>query len=369
MPDRPCTEDKVLEVVIGCDCDPDRPQYGGVRYDSRQPLKWQGVREGMPRAGEIAERIRDDYGNYAKLTCCIRADAQMEEIYGNWAWPYGEFAELWARLEGRGDEIAWHPHLWRWSDDQRCWYQETEDETWMWDCLRQGYAALAERVRQTLTTSRMGWEFHDNLTMHRLTDLGVRVDFSAVPGRYTPGGLVDNTGGIFHGRVDWRGTGEDPYRPAVADYRRPAQTGEETLDIIEVPLSTFRSALLGIAVSMRQAAKALARARLDRVTDLFRGGQSRVKAYITVHPVVFSRLVAAKARQARQRGYSLLVTAFHADELLAERGSATATYSLKHFEANLKLIRRLAAEHDLQLRFATCRELSFTQLPSLTQQR
>ncbi|MCK4324531.1 MAG: hypothetical protein KAW89_08385, partial [Armatimonadetes bacterium] len=60
--------EKTLYVVIGCDCDPDRPQYGGTRYDSGAPLKWRGVREGIPRAREIADDIQDDFGNPLKIT-------------------------------------------------------------------------------------------------------------------------------------------------------------------------------------------------------------------------------------------------------------------------------------------------------------
>ena len=66
MLNRTGTDNKVLVVVIGCDCDPDRPQYGGVRYDSREPLKWRGVREGVQRACEITASIPDDYGSHAQ---------------------------------------------------------------------------------------------------------------------------------------------------------------------------------------------------------------------------------------------------------------------------------------------------------------
>lgn len=60
--------DNTLYVVIGCDCDSDRLQYGGTRYDSRAPLKWRGVRQGVGRAREIADNIQDDFGNPLKIT-------------------------------------------------------------------------------------------------------------------------------------------------------------------------------------------------------------------------------------------------------------------------------------------------------------
>ncbi len=239
----------------------------------------------------------------------------------------------------------------------------------MRDCLRQGYETLTARMGQAPATSRMGWEFHNDLTMHTLNELGLRVDFSAVPGRYTPGGLVDSTGGMFHGWVDWRGTSDDPYQPAAVDYRRPAKSMEDALNIVELPLSTFRSPLLSMAGKLRHAAKALTLGRFQRFAGLCLESGHRVKAYITMHPAVFSPLIVTKLRQARRCGYALLVTAFHADELLEDSSSLLRTHSGKYFEENLKRLRTVATQHQLRLRFVTPREVSFAGIPALFQRR
>ncbi len=347
--------DNILYVVIGCDCDPDRPQYSGTRYDSRAPLKWRGVREGIRRAREIADGIKDDFGNPPKITWCVRSDLQMDEIYGDCAWPYAEFADLWESLAERGDEIAWHPHLWRWSDEHGCWYQEIEDEEWMRECLREGYTALSAHMGRPPLTSRMGWEFHNNITMQQIDELGIKVDFSAVPGRFTPG-HADKWGSVFNCYVDWRNTPEGAYVPSPSDYRREAKTKEEALRVTELPMSIFRSGVLGIASRLRRATKAKSWDRLKQLFSANNGNTASLKAYITIHPYIFSRLVTAKINEAQQNGSALLVTAFHADEILDWRGHGGGLHRCQHFAKNVQRLRHEVANARIGVKFVTAGE-------------
>jgi len=342
--------DNTLYVVIGCDCDPDRPQYGGTRYDSRTPLKWRGVREGILRAREIADDIQDGFGNPVRITWCVRSDLQIKEIYGDCAWPYSEFVDLWESLAERGDEIAWHPHLWRWSERHRCWYQEIEDDDWIRDCLHQGYAALSSSMGRAPITSRMGWEFHNDTTMQAIDKLGVKVDFSAIPGRFTPG-AGDHLGSIFNCYVDWRNTPEKAYVPSAADYRRGPSGNEEALRVTELPMSTFRSGVLGIAARLRRAAKAKGWDKLKQLSSATNANNASLKAYITIHPYIFSRLATAKINETKQNGYALLVTAFHADETLGVRARKGNHCGGRRIAANLRDLRQAAERLGVNLQF------------------
>ena len=344
--------ENTLHVVIGCDCDPDRPQYGGTRYDSRAPLKWRGVREGIPRAREIADGIQDDFGNPVRITWCVRSDLQMKEIYGDCAWPYAEFRDLWQSLADRGDEIAWHPHLWRWSDEHGCWYQEIEDETWIRDCLQQGHAALCSHMGRAPITSRMGWEFHNDTTMQAIDELGIEVDFSAVPGRFTPGS-ADHLGSVFNCHVDWRNTPEKAYTPSASDYRRGPTAGEEALAIMELPMSTFGSRVLSIAARLRRAAKAKGWDRLKQLYGATNANTASLKAYITTHPYVFSRLVRANVSEAKRNGQAFLVTAFHGDEMLRITRPSTRLHNGAHLLDNMRLLRGHSQRECLRLCFLT----------------
>ncbi|MGC9317116.1 MAG: hypothetical protein ACP5KN_03665 [Armatimonadota bacterium] len=341
----------ILDVVIGCDCDPDRPAYDGTRYDSRAPLRWYGVRNGVPRARQIADEFVDDFGNPARITWCVRSDAQMGQLYGDFAWPYGAFADLWRELEAGGDEIAWHPHLWRWDEGDECWYQEIEDEGWIRECLRGGHEALSKRMGRAVTTSRMGWEFHSNVTMDEIRRLGITLDFSAIPGRFTPG-AADRWGSRFNGHVDWRGTPERPYIPSASDYREPAES-ETASNLRELPMSVFRSPALAVAAFIRALLKARGRSRISRLRSWRTALAAPLKAYITADHRLFTRLLRAKLKEAHASGRASLVTAFHPDDVLGDTLLRRPTGTDDGFSTNMRQLQSLAAKAGVALRFTS----------------
>lgn len=343
----------LLDVIIGCDCDPDRPKYGGARHDTKERPKWRGVREGVPRLREIADRIVDDFGNPARMTWCIRSDIQMREIYGDCAWPAAEFAGLWSDLESAGDELAWHPHVWRWDDRAHCWYQEIEDEEWIAECFEAGYRDLSRRLGHSPLTSRTGWEFHNNATMGALRRLGVRVDFSAIPGRHTPG-CADRWGSRFNCHVDWRGTPEEAYVPAASDYRRPADSGLAD-DLWELPMSVLRSRLLTVARIARKVCGGRVRAIRELRTGPGLPGSDAGgnKLYVTMSPLFFLRLASARIASARASGHASLVTALHPDEMYVTGRSLTSLQHPQHLQANLTGLIQRARRAGVRVRFTT----------------
>ena len=326
----------MLYVVLGSDCDPDRLTYGGSAYDSRAELKWEGVRVGVARAREIASRVAEDLSVPIHFTWCVRSDAQLGEVYGDPAWPYRAFADMWEHLAAGGDELAWHPHLWRWDDAAGCWYQEIEDEGWIAECLSAGHQGLSAMVGDKLTTCRMGWEFHNDLTMQAVGSLGLRHDFSAIPGWFTPGEA--SRGSRLHCYSDWRGTPCTPYVPSRTDYRRPATGPEDALGLWELPMSVFESGLWGGLRSLRRSVRDHGAWGLASALSPTTWRSAPNKAYVTVKPQLFGRLVASVLQSAcRSVGQpGLLVTAFHPDELLEE--GEGKFYSSTNFEANLRLI-------------------------------
>lgn len=337
-----------LGVVVGCDSDPDRPRYGGTRYDSREPMRWRGLTEGVRRAREIGDEFLDDFGNPLRITWCIRSDEQIAGIYGDPAWSYGQFGEIWQQMREAGDELAWHPHLWRWAEHDGCWYQETEDAAWIEDCLDEGYGALADRMGDAPRTSRMGWEFHNNASMNTLRKLPVEVDMTAIPGRFIAGG-PDRDGSVFARHLDWRGAPEEAYVPKTSDYRKPARPGEEN-GLVELPMSVFRSPSLSAVAALRRLPRQPVAQSVTELTHL----AQPLKAYITSNPYVFGRLAAGQMARAQRQRHGLLVTAFHPDELLS--GYGDAGNSAANFRTNLQRLRRMAQQKGVRLRFMNARE-------------
>jgi len=318
--------------IILADCDPDRPDYGGAGYGERDRDTWRGVTDGIPAlldalrgtAGHLREAIR--------FIWCVRADRQIEEMHGDPAWAYRQFEELWRALADSGDLIAWHPHLWRWSDRHRCWYQETEDEAWIEDCMRTGHQALSEAVGSPVEISRMGWESHSNVTMRIADELGISLDISAGPGRVRE--AAADRGSVKHGQLDWSGTPQEPYRPSTADYRRPPRDGEGELGITELPRTAMGSKSWALVRWGWRSLRAIGRREWSGVPRVSSIGAYVHAPPVTAPPRAFSPLVRSWRRRAasgERRGR--FVTTFHPDELLS--GDRTG-YGLENMMVNLR---------------------------------
>ena len=332
-----------LLVILGCDCDPDRPRYGGAYHNMRQsPQKWRGVEEGIGLLCERLKNIEKRTGVEPKVVFCLRSDVQMQEICDDAAWMIKHYSDLWRRLADEGHELAWHPHLWRWSDEAKCWHQDIEDSEWIDRCLEIGLSGFSEALGSSPVTCHMGWTFHNDVTMKKISESGLKVDFSACPDVYHMGG-PGNTGSTFDNMIDWRGTPQRWYRPSEADYRRPSRGGEKELDIVEVPKFTSQSKILKKA---KQLASCGGKAS---------GAEAEASAFlqITALPVIYERII--RERLQCQEADPFFASYFHPDELLPDRPRSAKgfLYSLDNLEKNLMRIIETARKSGRDVKFAT----------------
>lgn len=327
------------QLVVVADCDPDRPDYGGAGYGERDRDAWRGVTDGIPA---LLDALRDTAGHLREVVrfiWCVRADRQIEEMHGDPAWAYRQFEDLWRALADSGDLIAWHPHLWRWSARHRCWYQETEDEAWIEDCMRTGHEALSEAVGRPVEISRMGWEFHNNVTMRIAGELGIRLDISAVPGRVRE--AAADRGSVKHGQLDWQGAPSEAYRPSEVDYRRPPRDGEGELGITELPRTVMRSSSWALVRWGWRSLRAIGRREWSGVPRVSSIGAYVHAPPVTAPPRAFSPLVRSwRRRAASGERCGPFVTTFHPDELVA---GDSAGYGLENITMNLQSVTDAAA--------------------------
>ncbi|GAB4344918.1 MAG: hypothetical protein Kow0099_24740 [Candidatus Abyssubacteria bacterium] len=332
---------ETLAVILGCDCDPDRPGYGGARYDIRHPSqRWTSLTDGVSSLLTILQRVENVCGVKPRVVFCLRSDSQMKEIYGSASWAIEEFAGTWRRLEAEGHELAWHPHLWRWHDDSNCWLQEAEDTHWILECLEEGFSQFRRALGKNPVTSHSGWTFHNNTTMAKLSELGIKVDFSACPGVFFQGG-PNKDGTRFDNRIDWRGTPQRWYRPSRADYRRPADNGEDELSVVEIPKFTSETRLL-------RTLKGLAARGKAGTTEA-----AGVFLQITALPILYRRIV--KERLECEEAEPFFATYFHPDELLPVRSSSARSflYSADNLEKNLIALIEGARKRGRVVKFVT----------------
>ena len=309
-----------IRVIVLCDADPDRPDYGGTRFDDPGPLVWRGLTDGVPPLIESLQRLRDNEGNQLPIIWCWRADGQIERCHGDSAWALKSMSDLTNTIAEAGHLLGWHPHHWRWSDQKSCWFQETRDQDWQRKNLRKGAAAFDKLP----SFSRTGWYAMDETTMSELDALGVKGEFSAMPGLFHRGGK-DDRGSFFLGYYDWARCRQTPYRPHLSDYQAHDPRPE---GIIEFPCTTIESSAIRT---------------LYKIRYKLRGADAgviglRTSINITAHPLLFGSMISRVIHKAKSGKNADLIAYFHPDELLGigPKVAGRPIYHRDHLVENLE---------------------------------
>ena len=329
---------RTVYVVISCDTDPDREGFlDGVPAGR---LTWRGMAEGIPAVKNLVRGLSDSAGREPAFTWLLRADEQIRRLEGDYAWFARTHQSLLQWLEESGDELGWHPHFWRRDAENGAWFQEIEDVDWQVDMLHQAHRALVTALPRPPRSVRMGWTYHNNRTCHALEQLGIAVDFSALPGFRT---LTARPPARGENLFDWLATPRTPYRPSRADYRRPARDGESSCRLLEVPTFVSTSVVWSLVGGLQMARKTGQAAQLWYAV--------RRPSYcinVTARPALFAPLVAQLRKALRgpprpppDADPLVFETHFHPDELVPNR---SRLYNLESVRANLEAVLRACAE-------------------------
>jgi len=264
----------------------------------------------------------------------------LKIVFDDYAYPLKCFWNFWREFESQGDEIGWHPHLWRWSEQRRCWYQEIHDERWMSTCLEKGHSEFL-KLAKDLTSMRSGWSFHSNFTIRKVNDLGLLTDLSALPG-LKHSGCADERGSHFINEYDWSITKDKPYFPSERDYRRPRKGDERSLEILEIPITTAPKG------GCRLFVEEVLRLTPMRGQCFSREAQNRYEANITSSS--FKRLAKQKLKEAK-RSQANLVTVFHPVELFQPK-------RLSNLVNNLRALKGFSRSMKIPFLFLTAKEMA-----------
>ena len=312
-----------LPIAMVVDVDPDWRSAGQSSGAYSGEMKWDGLRRGVPLLIDSLAELRDANGSPVRFTWLLRSDEQMASTYGDPAYIADEFGDFWRGRMEAGDEIGWHPHTWRYSEQERVWYQEHSDEDWVRRCLKEGFMALARRF--PIQAAKAGWTYHDNQTMRAFAELGVKVDLSALPGMSHRGSVP----GTRHplGEYDWSRTPQEPYHPRPEDYQVPGDG--HALPILEVPNWTYP---VGV---------------LRRLEHQVRGRSWRDFANPAKTPMLVGKAF-------RKPPYSVpFVCYFHPEELL----SPSWMFGSKHVARNLASLLVACTTQGLLSRFVVASQL------------
>lgn len=191
------------------------------RVVNRQTLVWRALEQIRPLM-DTCDALRSKW-KALPITWFVRADGQLRDILGSPLYLLEKFQGLWTEVQSAGDEIGWHPHLYR----QACGTdtaslivdarEAVEELQRLWDAL--------SGASHQFKCFRNGEGWHHPETLDAVERLGFRWDCTALPGMQAPNGHPMN----------WLGAPNHPYFPDHADVRRPGRAR----GLLEIPMNTW----------------------------------------------------------------------------------------------------------------------------------
>ena len=242
-----------IQFLVSIDVEPDERML-----DLAVPDPWAGTRRLLADIAAIRDSLARPGGPAVNFTWHLRLDPQIEQAFGDAAWPLKTFAAAFADLARAGDAFGIYPHAWRWDDRRRAWFTDGGDPAWVEQCVRLSLDTFERYFGEPCRILRFGDGWIDEATLDLAERLGVLYDLTVEPGH----GPVAHLPHWEHNRGSWpdlRDATQLPHWHPVAAAGRGGAGAAGNHGLWMVPVST---ATLGFG---RQAASP---ARPPRGTDL-----------------------------------------------------------------------------------------------------
>lgn len=307
--------ERTLNIALTFDAEMDAFDMSIAAPDT---LEWRGIEQGIPLIDSILAEHRDSLGKRACATWFVRCDDQIEWMTGSSAYLLKRYQNIWARHQEKGDEIAFHPHLY--CQEAGRWRQDKDPIT-----LREQIFRSIEAMRGAgfhTFVSRIGEAFCSNAVMSALEEVGIRYDSTAMPGRVREDGERN---------LNWAATPTHTYSPSEKDYRVP---GEHERPLQEIPMSM-----------------------LETLADY---DQAPCRRYLDLsfHARALHRGIPALVASA-----DTIVTVTHPSAVLPGNAPhGLLSFSQEVFADNLRALLQESSKQGRPVRFVTLRDISFVNL-------
>ncbi|MCK5124936.1 MAG: hypothetical protein KAR42_01665 [candidate division Zixibacteria bacterium] len=333
---------KKAYIILGCDTDPDRASFISGVTDEK--LSWTGLEQGILRTKEASSTILDSNSKKPVFSWCLRVDDQIRHYYGDYSWVLKTYTSLFEELVESGDELSWHPHFWRLNTEKNMWFQEINDKNWQVNMLQKSFGAYQNVFPDSPLSVRMGWNFHNNLSMQTLKELGIKVDFSGVPGM-----KVEPSPSKIENSYDWFFAPNQPYAPAMDDFQ--ADVGlTQNQGIIEVPNLVSESLMWGYIAGLVLAKK------MKDLQPLFSAiRKPRYWINISARKKYFKPVLDQFCHVLKKSKQDTIIfnNYFHADDMVDNN---SGLYSLQDFCINLQDLINSAYTSNIEVHFIQARQ-------------
>lgn len=204
-------------ICLTIDTDPDGLAGPVI---NRETLQWRG----LDRIDALRAALdKSGFRHRIPITWFVRADGQLRDILGTPLYLLERFENLWRASLQAGDEIGWHPHLYRQATAAASAqlihepHEAAQEIEQLWHLIR--------RCDFQFAAFRNGEGWHNRATFDAIERLGFRWDSTAIPGRKSDG---DHP-------LDWIGSPNHPFFPNANDIRLPGPPR----NVLEIPMTTW----------------------------------------------------------------------------------------------------------------------------------
>ena len=203
-------------LCLTIDTDPDG--LSG-KTTNRNALRW----DGLEQLSNLPEQFAD-FPSLGRIpiTWFVRADGQLESILGCSTYLLEKYSGFWTTVTKAGDELGWHPHLYR-QANRDVVAQLITDPSQAQDELERLWASLKTSLLPKAFRNGEGW--HTPGTYATVERLGFNCDSTAIPGR---------AGSDSH-PMNWSHAPNQPYFPAADNL---CATGAAR-PMLEIPMNTW----------------------------------------------------------------------------------------------------------------------------------
>lgn len=226
-----------IPAIVCVDVEPDPRDVDRARREA-----WHGFEALQSAFSRFRPALAARTGAPAHFAWFIRMDPQIAEAYGSPTWALSTYRRFLDEARAHGDELGFHPHLYRWEESRAAWISDRANPPWVEHCVRMSAAAFEDALGSRCVSSRFGDHWMNDATVRLLEELGVRYDLTLEPGKPADAGRVldePSTGQL----PDLTMVPPHPYRPSLHDFRRPDPHRADGLWMLPVTTRRLRPLL------------------------------------------------------------------------------------------------------------------------------
>lgn len=197
---------------------------------------WEGSRIGLEHLQHFRRQLEDRTRVRVEFNWFLRADPQIGKTWGKTHWVAEACPQLLKTIGDNGDYCGIHPHLWRWNERRREWFNDLNDPEWTEECLHASIEAFRRIFNRPPGACRFGDRWLNQQAVDLMQASGIHYDLTIEPG-FPDEAIFDDP--YATGRLpDYRNAPREPYQPSPGNFMIPDRGEANRSSLWMVPLTT-----------------------------------------------------------------------------------------------------------------------------------